>query len=622
MVNTIIVDDYFEMSRIAAKIVAEQIISKPDSVLGFATGSTPIGMYRELVKMYREGKVNFANTITFNLDEYWPMSKKSEYSYHFYMNYYFFNHVNIKRNNIYIPDGEISRSKIYEYCRWYEEKIKEFGGIDLQILGIGGGYYNSDEVFIGAHIGFNEPGSSFNSRTRLVRLSEQTRSDNSRFFMRLEDVPYYAITMGIATIMEAKRIVLLASGEHKANSIREAIEGEITVRVPASILQKHRDVTFIIDRGAASRLTRVLAPWLYEEIDWENEVEKLSRGVKNLIDQAITWTSNKIGKPIPLLTYNDIYSQKLGGLLKWNLDLLKDHVMKNLEAKIITQQKLPRNCRFLIFSPHPDDDVICVGATMRLLIDAGNEINVAYMVSGNIAVREEDVLEKLHLLINGDQVESIKRKILDKTLPLSKLLKLRAKVRENEAINAARILGIPRDNLFFLKMPFYETGIIFKKPLSSEDVRRVRNIIEEVQPDVIMIPGEITDPHGTHGKCIEAIVKALKKTKMKDKLEIWLYKGGWEEYLIYEVDVIVPFDEKIMSIKIEAIKQHESQLNPMFQGLDPRPFWERALHRNRINGLILKRLGLTSKPYAEFFRKIEGTCKLIKYEHIYKITSL
>jgi len=603
MVKVVIQSDYWEMSRDAAEIIANQIINKPDSVIGLATGSTPIGMYDELIRMFKRGLINFSKVVTFNLDEYWPMPRNSPYSYHFYMKYYFFNHVNIKEENIHIPNGEVEISKINEYCEWYEDEIKAHGGIDLQILGIGGGYYNEDGKYIGGHIGFNEPGSSFNSRTRLVKLSEQTRSDNSRFFMRIEEVPYYAITMGIATIMEAKKIILLASGEHKASSVKEALEGEITNLVPASILQKHPNTIFILDRGAASKLKRTVMPWLYSKVDWTFELKKALGKEENLLEKALTLTAIELKKRIIELNVEDLKYMKLEELASYNLDFLKQNVISILESKIVDENKLPKDKRILIFSPHPDDDVICIGATMKILNDTGNDVRVAYMVSGNIAVRDSDVIEEIDELIeNGESLSKIINDIKNGSIELKKLLDLKAKIREREACKAAEILGIKRDKLYFLRLPFYESGVIIKNPITNADIEIVMKLLNEIKPEIIVMPGEVDDPHGTHGKCIEIILEALKRTFTKHESKIWLYKGSWEEYMIYEADMIIPFNEELMNKKIEAIKMHKSQLTPLFQGLDPRPFWKRALDRNRINGRLLNIIGLTDEKYAELIR--------------------
>lgn len=608
MVEIVISNDYWEMSKKVAEIIANQIINKPDSVIGFATGSTPIGMYNELVKMFKCGLIDFSEVITFNLDEYWPMSKSSPYSYHFYMKYHLFNHVNIKEENIHIPNGEIELSEINKYCEWYENKIKAHGGIDIQILGIGGGYYDENRRYIGGHIGFNEPGSPFNSRTRLVKLSEQTRSDNSKFFLRIEDVPYYAITMGIATIMEAKKIILLASGEHKANSVKEALEGEITSLVPASILQKHVNTIFMLDKGASSKLKRVIMPWLYINIDWRLEWEKALKNEENLLEKALILTAIERKKKIIELNIDDLKHINIDKITVDNIEKLRRKIINMLELKVMEYHKLPMGKRILVFSPHPDDDVICIGATIKMLNDKGNDIRIAYMVSGNIAVRDSDVIDNINDIIeNKEYLDKIVNDIKSGSIEVNELLNLKAKIREIEAYKATGVLGVEKSKLYFLRLPFYETGVIIKKPITNIDIEIVMKVLDEVKPEIIIMPGEIDDPHGTHGKCIETINEALKRMNIEDELQVWLYKGGWEEYMIYEVDMIIPFNKELMNKKIEAIKMHKSQLTPLFQGLDPRPFWKRALDRNQINGKLLNIIGLTDKEYAELikFRKFE-----------------
>lgn len=577
-------------------------------MLGLPTGSTPIGVYKELVRMHREEGLDFSRVITFNLDEYYPMKKKNPQSYHSFMNYWFFDHVNIDRRNIHFPNGELERNETDQFCRKYEEQIKEVGGIDLQVLGIGAGYYDASRRFIGGHIGFNEHGSDFDSRTRLVRLSEQTRSDNSRFFKHLEDVPYYAITMGLATMMEAKKIVLLACGDHKSIAVKEALEERITPLVPASILQKHPRLTAVIDEGAASRLSLVVTPWLHRKLDWAEEISKAESYVSNLPNNAVTWLSIELNKPVRELTLEDYQKNGLSDLIK-NYDnspnKLNKEVIQRLKSKVMFKGNFPSDKKIIVISPHPDDDVISVGGTIKLLKDSGNEIATIYMVSGNIAVRDRDVLEYLEHKIDKDKTDRLETLIISKKIPFKKLLKLKAQVREAEAIEACKILGLPEDNQMFLRLPFYETGMIWKTPVRDRDIIPLKKTLEKESPDIIIVHGEIADPHGTHGKCMEIFLKALKRWKFHKSIDIWCYKGGWQEYFIYEADKIIPISEGLMKVKIKAIQAHKSQLVPLFPGLDPRPFWKRAKDRNGYTGRTLQVLGIIPKrikPYAELLK--------------------
>jgi glucosamine-6-phosphate deaminase len=600
--KAVIAKNYDKLSERAAEIVAEQINKKPDSVLGLATGTTVIGMYKNLVQIYNEGQVDFSQVKTFNLDEYWPMKKTNVQSYHYFMKTLFFDHVNIKPENIHIPDGELEKDPISQFCKHYEEEIRKVGGVDLQILGIGGGYYTKERQFIGGHIGFNEAGSDFDSRTHLVELSEQTRSDNSRFFRRLENVPYYAITMGLGTIMEAKQIVLLAFGDSKSSSVKEALEGPVNNLVPASILQRHPHLTVIVDEGAGAKLKKVSSPWLVKQVDWSKELSKLQQEKKNLIENAVVWLSTKTGKPISELTLSDYRNTHLSGLAKKyenQVDNIGEQVLKRLDSRIVSVKDLPSNKKIVVLSPHPDDDVISVGGTIKHLKEKKNDVTVIYMVSGNIAVRNEDVINYLDEHKNEDG--NLKSAVKSGDIESEKLFKLKTKVRESEAKRAAGTLGVPEKDLIFLRSPFYETGLIIKRGIRQSDWQPLVEIFEKEKPDIIVVPGESADPHGTHGKCIEIFRLALSNSRF-GSVEIWHYRGGWEEYTVSEADKIVPFSEDVMEKKIEAIKQHKSQLDPVFGGLDPRPFWKRARDRNRHSGKMLGVLGVSSKPFAELFK--------------------
>jgi glucosamine-6-phosphate deaminase len=600
--KTVVAKNYDKLSERAAEIVAEQVNQKPDSVLGLATGTTVIGMYKKLVEMHKKGKVDFSQVKTFNLDEYWPMEKTNVQSYHYFMKTLFFDHINIKPENIHIPDGELEKDQISQFCKDYEEEISKVGGVDLQILGIGGGYYNEERQFIGGHIGFNEAKSVFDSRTRLIKLSEQTRSDNSRFFRRLENVPYYAITMGLGTIMEAKQIVLLAFGDSKSSSVKEALEGPVNNLVPASILQRHPHLTVVVDEGAGSKLRRLSSPWLVKQVEWSKELSKLKHEKKNNIENAVVWLSTKTGKPISELTLSDYRNNHLSGLAKKyenHVSSVGEQVLGRLDSRIVSKQELPSNKKIMVLSPHPDDDVISVGGTIKHLNEKRNDVTIIYMVSGNIAVRNEDVIQYLDEHKNEDG--KLKSAVKSGDIESEKLFKLKTKVRESEAKKAAGTLDVPEKDLIFLRSPFYETGLIIKREITQSDWQPLVEIFEKEKPDIIVVPGESADPHGTHGKCIEIFWMALNHASF-GSVKLWHYRGGWEEYTISEADKIMPLSEDVMEKKIEAIKQHRSQLDPVFGGLDPRPFWKRARDRNRHSGKMLEIMGVSSKPYAELFK--------------------
>jgi len=608
--KTFVAKNYVKLGERAAEVVAAQVNQKPDSVLGLATGTTVIGMYNKLVEMRKKGKVDFSQVKTFNLDEYWPMEKTNVQSYHYFMKTLFFDHVNIKPENIHIPDGELKKEQISKFCKDYAEEISQVGGVDLQILGIGGGYYTEKRQFIGGHIGFNEAGSDLDSRTRLVELSEQTRSDNSRFFRRLENVPYYAITMGLGTIMKAKQIVLLAFGDSKSSSVKEALEEPVTNLVPASILQRHHHLTVVVDEGAGAKLRKVSSPWLVKLVDWRKELSKLKQEENNQIENAVVWLSTKTGKPMSELTLSDYRNNHLSGLAKTyenQVDNIGKQVLERLDSRIVSRKELPSNKKIVVLSPHPDDDVISVGGTITHLKEKRNDITVIYMVSGNIAVRNEDVIQYLDEHKNEDG--KLKSAVKSGDIEFEKLLELKTKVRESEARRAAGTLGVPEKDLIFLRSPFYETGLIIKREIKQSDWQPLVKIFEEEKLDIIVVPGESADPHGTHGKCMEIFRIALNHSRLRS-VKLWHYRGGWEEYTVSEADKIVPFSEDVMRKKIEAIKQHRSQLDPVFGGLDPRPFWKRAKDRNRHSGKILKIMGASSKPYAELFKTETAKTKL------------
>ncbi|MFX1452224.1 MAG: glucosamine-6-phosphate deaminase [Promethearchaeota archaeon] len=594
-VAVIIKDNDEIMGKFAAKIIAEQIRKKPNTVLGLATGRTPINMYKEVVRMHKEENLDFSQVITFNLDEYYPMKKEHLQSYHYFMNDWLFDHINIKPENIHIPDGELKEEEIENFCNEYEQRIQKAGGIDIQVLGIGGGFFDTDRNLIGGHIGFNEAGSDFDSRTRKIKLAEKSRIDNARFFRYIEDVPHYALTMGIRTILDSKKIILLASGEHKAPIIKEAVEGRVNPYVPASILQTHPNVIFILENGAASRLSRIMSPWMFFDVNWALEYQKIKSG-ENHIDNAVIWLAIKLNKPLNQLKIEDFKDNFLSSFIKFfdnNKSRLINGIIERINQKILYKEKLPKNRKILVISPHPDDDVICLGNTIRALNENGNFVKIIYMVSGNIAVRNSDVIEYIeqHNLPN-----TIKNQILQKTIDYKELLRLKTLVRKSEAIAAEKFLGLTSENLIFLEAPFYETGYIVKSFISDADIIPLIKIIDYELPDIVFVPGEVADPHGTHGKATEIFNMALKKSKVT-KVELWYYKSAWEEYSIHEANKIIPFNEREMKLKIDAIQAHKSQLEPLFPGLDPRPFWQRAKDRNKYIGNILKILGIMRKDY-------------------------
>jgi glucosamine-6-phosphate deaminase len=587
----------FSDSRTAANAVAKRIADlirqRADqgrtAVLGLATGHTPINVYRELIRMHREEGLSFANVVTFNLDEYWPMKPDALQSYRRWMHENFFKHVNIPAENINIPDGTVK--KVDEFCRKYEQAIVKAGGIDLQILGIGRT----------GHIGFNEPGSSSDSRTRLVHLDRVTRLDAASDFFGEENVPAQAITMGVGTIMGARTICLLAFGEHKAPILRRAIEEPIHTTVAASCLQSHPDATFYLDTSAAAMLTRVATPWLLGSCEWTDTMAR----------RATTWLSLKLGKAVLALTDEDYAENHLyellqakGGAYGINLEVFK-RLMNTITG-------WP--------GPHPDDDVISMGATLQRLCQHGHEVHTAYQTSGNIAVFDHNVIRFAEFVrefnhIFGlaakqtttidEHIEHFLRHKEPATVDSPEVQSVKTLIRRIEATSAAGFCGVPRDHCHFLDMPFYKTGMVQKLPISEEDVAIVLRPLLKIRPDIVFAAGDLSDPHGTHRMCLEAVLRALElyKKKVGSLPEVWLYRGAWQEWEPYQIDMAVPVSPDELYHKRHAIFRHESQKDrAMFPGpYDAREFWQRAEDRNRSTAGIYDKLGLPQYHGIEAF---------------------
>ncbi|MCS7016854.1 MAG: glucosamine-6-phosphate deaminase [Gemmatales bacterium] len=575
---------------IAALIRTNNSASRP-TVLGLPTGSTPVGMYRELIRMHQEEGLDFSRVITFNLDEYYPMPASDPHSYHAWMWENFFRHINIRPENVHIPDGTVPLEHVEEYCAEYEEKIRRAGGIDLMVLGIGRT----------GHIGFNEPGSTRTSRTRLVTLDPVTRRDAASGFFGEENVPHQAITMGVGTILDAKKIVLLAFGEHKAEIVRGAVEDEPSEAVPASHLQKHLDATFILDEAAAAQLTAIREPWRFGPVSWTPE----------LLRRAIIQLSFRANKPLLMLTDDDFREHHLFDLLREQgpAQRIAQQVFDDLMKTIESNPGGPVPTTVLVFSPHPDDDVISMGGTLIHLVAHGHTVHIAYMTSGNIAVFDHDALRFTDFVASFNhyfdiaperttQVAQHIRDLLAHKKPgepdKPEVLRIKALIRETEARAAARSVGIPPEQLHFLDMPFYRTGTIQKKAISAEDVAVVTEILDRLQPSQIYMAGDLSDPHGTHRLCAEAIFRAVRQLRRQGRqFEVWMYRGAWQEWEPHEIDRAVPLSPHELERKKLAIFKHQSQKDrPMFPGSDTREFWQRAEERNRHTAALYDRLGL------------------------------
>ncbi|HVH13981.1 MAG TPA: glucosamine-6-phosphate deaminase [Longimicrobium sp.] len=575
-------------NRIAQVIRTANADGRP-AVLGLATGSTPIGIYRELIRMHRDEGLDFGNVVSFNLDEYYPMAPDSIHSYHRYMWENLFEHINIPRENVHIPPGNLPREQVEDACRQYEEDIRALGGIDFQLLGIGKT----------GHIGFNEPGSGVDSRTRLIALDTVTRRDAAADFFGEDNVPTEAITMGVASILDAKEIALVATGEHKAMILRRAVEGEPDPDVAATYLQKHPHATFYIDPAAAAELTRVKTPWIVGEVKWTRDLEM----------RAVIWLSEISGKSILRLDANDYREHHLSSLLAryGSAGPLNGEIFNALISKIRGRSKLPSGKRIIVFSPHPDDDVISMGGMLNKLHQNGNDIVVAYQTSGNIAVFDHEVRRYLEFLNRfgrdfaaGDgSIEAVTRRMeqfLDSKHPgqvdIPEVQTMKQRIREAEAVSGIETFGMSRENACFLKLPFYQTGKVRKDPIGPEDVRITLDLLEKHRPELVFVAGDLSDPHGTHRMCLEAVMLALDEYSGAPP-EVWYYRGAWQEWPVSEADVLVPLSEEELSTKILAIYKHQSQKDKApFPGQDDREFWQRVEERNTGTARIVDRLGL------------------------------
>jgi|TARA_B110000971_G_C20038712_1_gene516110 glucosamine-6-phosphate deaminase len=604
----------FSDSKNASKIVANEIATlikkkqknNQNCVLGLATGSSPISVYNELVRMHKEDGLSFFNVISFNLDEYFPMKKDDIQSYHHFMNEHLFSHVDIKPENIFIPDGDISENEINDYCQSYDEKISKLGGIDFQLLGIGRT----------GHIGFNEPGSNYDSLTRRIHLNYITRNDARKSFYGIENVPTTAITMGIKTIRKSKRIVLLAWGQNKSSVIKKAIENEIDSNIPASFLQKHSNVTFVLDNSSSSNLTRIKSPWKVGSCKWNDELKA----------KAIMWLCEITKKSILKLTESDYNKNNLSELLlhqttyEINLEIFNKLQRTitgwpggkpDVEDRYRPERANPSKKRVLIFSPHPDDDVISMGGTFDRLVSQGHEVHVAYQTSGNIAVSNSDVLKYVEVyesFSNKNDKELISLlKFNNEILNNKKIRKIAGLIREKESLGATRFLGIPDSNVHFLKLPFYETGSVKKSIPTASDKEIISNIISEIKPHQIYAAGDLADPHGTHKVCLDIffdVLQELKSEKFMKDCWVWLYRGAWHEWEIHQIDMSVPMSPNQVLRKRKAIFYHQTQKdNVMFQGDDDREFWVRTEDRNLAIATRFRKIGMPDYAAIETFKR-------------------
>ncbi len=622
-IHTEIFDDSETASRLIAEEIAELIRKKSNSsefcVLGLATGSSPKSVYKELVKLHKEEGLNFENVVTFNLDEYYPMAPEELQSYVRFMNEQLFDHVNISPENIHIPDGTLTIKEVASFCEGYEQKIREFGGLDLQILGIGRT----------GHIGFNEPGSSKNSKTRMINLDSMTRIDAASDFFGEENVPIKAVTMGIGTILNAKRIILMAWGEGKSQIIKQAVEGAVSDQVPATFLQSHPNATFVIDSAAAEALTRNATPWILGSVEWNTE----------RIKQAVLWLSDYLGKSILKLTDEDYSEHGMRDLIveyhsAYNINLKVFNTIQhtitgwpggkpNVDDTNRPERSTPSKKRVIIFSPHPDDDVISMGGTFIRLVDQGHDVHVAYQTSGNIAVFDDDVIRFADFVVNLEKhvgikekshetslYEKVKKSIRNKKkgeLDSEEVKLIKGLIRRSEAKAGCRYVGIQDDNMHFMDLPFYETGRVKKNPMGIDDIEITMNLIKEIKPHQIYAAGDLSDPHGTHRVCLSIIFEAIEKLKKESFMKncwVWLYRGAWQEWPINEIEMAVPLSPDELLRKRKAIFKHQSQKDSaLFPGNDAREFWVRAEDRNKATAEIYNKLGLAEYEAIEAFKR-------------------
>lgn len=608
-------------ARVIAQRIATVIKNKQSNglpaVLGLATGNSPVEVYRELVRLHREEDLSFGNVITFNLDEYYPMQPDAKQSYVTFMYENLFNHIDIKTENIHIPDGTLEKEEIQAYCLRYENKIGELGGLDLQILGIGRT----------GHIGFNEPGSAPNSGTRLVTLDDLTRRDASRDFGGKENVPTKAITMGIGTIFKAREIILMAWSGKKANIIKKAVEGEITGSVPATYLQLSDNVEFFLDHEAAAELTRFNTPWLVKDCNWDED----------LIKKAVIWLSSEVKKPILKLTDEDYNNNGMAQLATekgpaYNINIRVFNKLQhtitgwpggkpNADDSQRPERANPTKKRSLIFSPHPDDDVISMGGTFIRLVEQGHDVHVAYQTSGNTAVWDTDVIRYLEFAIDfnkstGQDTKKLEtiyeetRKFLKKKQPneidLPEIRNIKGFIRKSEAFAAARYAGLNDTKIHFMALPFYETGKFEKDPVKEIDIELTKKLLQEIKPHQIFTAGDFSDPHGTHVVCFRIICEALSQLKKTEEWTkdcwLWMYRGAWHEFETHEIEMAVPLSPQEVLRKKNAIFQHQSQKDrPVFPGDDEREFWVRAQERNRETAINYHNLGLANYEAMEAF---------------------
>lgn len=600
-----------QLSRHVAQVVAAVIRERnsvgQNAVLALPAGSTPLSVYRELIRMHREDGLDFSRVVTFNIDEYFGISSDSLQSYRRWIYEHFLNHVNIPAENVFIPDGTLDIDDVPQFCRQYEMQISQAGGLDLVLLGIGSN----------GHIGFNEPFSPSDSRMRLVQLDPASRRTAASDFFGLDNVPTQALTMGIGTLLESRKILLMALGEHKANIIRQTAEGTATDRIPASFLKSHPDTLFCVDEAAAGELTARKSPWKIGPVAWNERT----------IRRAVLWLCKKTEKALTKLEDEDFRQHGMHELLEQegSANQISKAVFNRLMTTIEEHPagQTPRK-KVICFSPHPDDDVISMGGTLIRLNQDQHEVHIAYMTSGNIAVfdhdaqRVADFVSEYNRLFDIDrerslevesQVNSALRQKRAGEPDIEAVRKIKALIRWSEAKAGAIKVGCDERHCHFLDLPFYRTGTIDKNPWGPEDVKIISDLILSIRPDQIYVAGDLSDPHGTHRVCAEAIFQSLFELQEAHQVqpEVLLYRGAWQEYELHEIDLAVPLSVADVALKKKAIFMHESQKDEaLFPGSDPREFWQRAVDRNVNTANQYNHVGLPEYYAMEAFVRWNG----------------
>ncbi|GHT39717.1 putative glucosamine-6-phosphate deaminase-like protein [Bacteroidia bacterium] len=604
------------VAKQVAALIREKQAANQKCVLGLVAGSSVVGVYERLVELHKKEGLSFKNVVVFNESEYFPLSKDELQSHYLYLYEYLFNEVDILPENIRLIPGDLKKTEIAAFCEKYEKLIKEAGGVDLQLISADGR----------GQLAANEPGSMFTSRTHLVTLDYSTRMGAASNFFGEENVPNHSISVGLGTIMDAKRIIFMAWGEGKAKVVRKIVEEGVTEMLPASILQKHPNVSFIFDEASAAELTRIKTPWLVGPVKWSDKA----------IRKAVFWLCEKLEKPVLKLTERDYNDSGLGELVseygpanKINIRVFNDlqHTITgwpggkpNADDSTRPERAKPFPKKVVVFSPHPDDDVISMGGTLARLSEHGHEVHLAYETSGNIAVFDDEVTRFLDFVRGIAPLYKFDDKTAQEAYQQSldffkqkrpgqpdtkQIAACKTSIRQGEARSACRYLGIPENRVHFLNLPFYETGTVKKAPITKADVDIIVKLLQEVKPQQIFAAGDLSDPHGTHRVCFIAILEALKQLQGEAWLKdcyMWLYRGAWQEWDIAEVDMAVPLSPEESRIKRMAIYKHQSQKDPaLFPGTDPREFWKRAEDRNKNTAVRYDQLGMAEYQAMELF---------------------